>query len=298
MTDPTAPRQHPKAAVPATPPAELPAEQQRLARALPWLVAQGLVNIAAKPLGGLSNDNWHLATPAGPFVLRIPRPDPTGYVTDRAEELRLTAAAATAGFAPPVTATDPANGLILSRFITGAAPATTADLAAVGRAFARLHRSKLPITRRFEPFALIRDYRARLGSRDPLTPALRTALFRAEQLADHVKAVPSHGDPVPENLLVAGSSVVFIDWEYAALTSPTWDLAYFILHAGLATSEEAALVKAYGSKSFYASQMRAAKLAVALVGALWSMLREEGEPNAYAVTCLGWAEVIAEGWTG
>ncbi|MBL8573497.1 MAG: phosphotransferase [Hyphomicrobiaceae bacterium] len=295
MTDPTAAR--PRPAAPATPD-DLPADQQRLTRAFPWLVARGLTNIQAKPLGGLSNDNWRLDTPAGAFVLRVPRPDPAGYILDRADEIRVTAAAAKAGFAPALHASDAENGLILSRFVDDAAAATRADVVRVGKALGKLHRSKLPIERRFDPFALIRDYRARLGSRDPLTPQLKAALFRAEQLADHVKTVPSHGDPVPENLLVSPAGVVFIDWEYAALASPTWDLAYFILHAGLAVSEEAALIKAYGSKSFYASQMRAAKLAVALVGALWSMVREDGEPNAYAATCLGWAEAIAEGWVG
>ena len=45
--------------------------------------------------------------------------------------------------------------------------------------------------------------------------------------------MPSHCDLVPANCLDDGSRTQLVDWEYAGMNDPAWDLAYFALEGAL-----------------------------------------------------------------
>jgi thiamine kinase-like enzyme len=72
--------------------------------------------------------------------------------------------------------------------------------------------------------------------------------------------VPSHIDPVPDNILLmpdnAAPAVWFVDWEYSAPAAAAWDLADFAIEAALDTAEQAALLAAYAGS--YASRLEPA----------------------------------------
>lgn len=65
--------------------------------------------------------------------------------------------------------------------------------------------------------------------------------------ATQTELCASHGDLVPDNMIVAATGEIrLIDWDYAALHDPCWDLAYAIQELGLNNAESDALFAAYG----------------------------------------------------
>ena len=197
------------------------------------------------------------------------------------------------------------GGAIVTRWVAGARPADAAalraapmGLAAVSACFARLHASAARLERRFDPFAAIAGLTARLGA-DGLSPRLADALARAEpELARGLSAaVPIHGDPVPENVLVAADGVVLIDWDFAGMGDPAWDLAYFALEAGLTRAEEEELAVAYGLPGVETRRRMLNRMTAAALVALWGADRMRVAPapdlRSWIVARRAEAEAIA-----
>ena len=64
------------------------------------------------------------------------------------------------------------------------------------------------------------------------------------------KLVPSHNDLVLENILLEGigideQKIWLVDWEYASMASPYWDLATLCNQAGFTPDQEESLLKLY-----------------------------------------------------
>jgi thiamine kinase-like enzyme len=227
-----------------------------LAEAVPALRGLDLEQIAT-PFGGLSNSNYRLDLPDGSLVLRLPRPNPGLFRIDRQEEVKAACFAGLAGIGPPVLYADP-QGVMLTRLIEEAKPmsiqAYRSDPSSVQRTahvVARLHRSNYRFERRFDPFRIIDDYRAECQRHHPKVPLLRSSLETAVQEArarvtvSSVSLVPSHCDLVPENLLDTGSRMFLIDWEYARMNDPAWDLAYLCVEGAFDPAREQLLLAAY-----------------------------------------------------
>jgi thiamine kinase-like enzyme len=67
---------------------------------------------------------------------------------------------------------------------------------------------------------------------------------------------PCHNDPVPENFLTTKKGEVFlIDWEYAGMNDPVWDLAAFSMELGLDTAEETTLLSRYYGSGHNSSEL-------------------------------------------
>ncbi len=94
-------------------------------------------------MGGLTNRVYRV----GDCVLRLPGRGTEDYI-DRANEAAAARAAAAAGVSPEVIHADPASGLMITRFISGAVTMSPAAFKAragsparAARAFAKLHAS-------------------------------------------------------------------------------------------------------------------------------------------------------------
>ncbi len=157
------------------------------------------------PLPGLSNRNLRVDTPTDVYVLRLARPDGSGYV-DRAHELAVTAAMSELGIGAPFVAGDAAGGWLITRFVAGAEPLTgerlnsdVAALASVVAGFRRLQRAPVRFDRVFDPFDTIEDYRQKLARAPhalPLDPALLDALpIAAAWVAAEPPALASMAHP-------------------------------------------------------------------------------------------------------
>ena len=196
---------------------------------IPFLA--GFDPTAASRLAGLTNVNYLVDTGTERLVLRIPGAGTSEYIDRTAEEVAARSAAA-AGVNAEVLFFDSADGLMVTRFVDGAAtmnPDRFRDLDAVARAglaFRQLHTAAAPFAVDFHLFGMIDDYKRLLAEKGA---ALPDGYAAAEAAADATRQaleatarplVPSHCDPLCENFLDTGRRMVVIDYEYGGNNDP------------------------------------------------------------------------------
>lgn len=242
-----------------------------------------------EPLRGLTNRTFLFWRPGEAVVLRLPGPR-SGEIVHRDHEAHNHALAASLGLAPPLLHSDP-GGLLVTRYVEGAAPLDIRAarepprVEAVGRLLARLHRSGARFQGSRDPFENFDSYVALAGDRaDPELRRLREAAEPVRiALAEAEEApVPSHIDPTPANFLVAGETMLLIDWEYSAMAAPSWDLAGFATEAALDHDAAARLLESYGRAASVRERARHAlwRLALDLLAGAWAQLRMTQEPSS------------------
>jgi len=206
-------------------------------------------------LPSLSNRVYRLSGAAGDYVLRFANEAP--YL-DRMREAHNHRLAAANGLAPPVFFDDPESGTLVTAFEPGTATFDRSGgggraIEAVAYGLRRLHGSKLAFKGEMRLAPTMEEYLAIAGRAGSGAAALwsrwRPMLVPVLPLIES-ELVPSHVDPVPRNILVAGTGdaarVRFVDWEYSAPAAPIWDLADFAIEAELGDDDEKRLLSAYG----------------------------------------------------
>lgn len=248
-------------------------------------------------LGGLTNRVYRL----GGHILRVPGEGTEEYI-DRAREAVMAEAAARAGVAPGLVWADPARGLMVTEFVAGVT--LTPDLfrtraGAPGRAaeaLGRLHRSGAQFPFRFELFAMIDDYLRLLGGKDVALPegyhdvVAEAGAVRAALAANPVAPVACHCDPLCENFLDDGARVWIVDWEYAGMNDPMWDLGDLSVEGQFGAAQDEELLGAYfggEARPFDRGRMVIYKAMCDLLWTLWGLIQlANGNPaddfRAYA----------------
>jgi thiamine kinase-like enzyme len=214
--------------------------------------------LVLRPLsGGITNRNF-LVEPAGRrdrYVIRLAGNDTHLLGISREVEHAATIAAAGVGVGPEVTAFIRPEGYLVTRFIEGSPvsdeavhqPATIARVAASLR---RIHDGP-PIPGLFVPLRIVEAYRALAIARGvPIPPEyeLASALARRIELAclsNPVELRPCHNDLLNANFIDDGERIRIVDWEYAGMGDPFFDLGNFSINHELTAQEDAALLAAY-----------------------------------------------------
>jgi thiamine kinase-like enzyme len=218
--------------------------------------AQGDLDIV--PLeGGITNRNFVVTRGGERFVLRVPGRDTELLGIDRANEARAATLAAEAGVGPPVVAFLPESGCFVARFVDGA-HIPTADLrkddvlGSVVRSLRRFH-ACAPVPSSFNVFRVVETYAATAAERGVDPPA---AYRDAHALAERIEAAfaenPSplttcHNDLLNANFLRDGDHTWIVDYEYAGMGDPFFDLGNLAVNNDLdATADEILLRHAFG----------------------------------------------------
>ncbi len=198
--------------------------------------------LAQQPLpGGRGcNEVLRVDTSQGSFVWRC-RYAPINRPGSRAvDELRAQRRAAAAGLAPAILAAHPQGHWLLMEYIDApvwrlAQLQSETGAARLAGQLARLH--ALPAPKdipEVDATAMAADYLAQLAAIDPAQSAeLMPLLDRVEALSSRLSAsgtrpVLNHGDLTFTNLL--GDVPVLVDWEYAQVAAPGWDLACLLTY--------------------------------------------------------------------
>ena len=252
-------------------------------RRVPGIAASDLAATHIFRLKGLSNLNYLVRLPTGGLVVRLAQPAPGSYA-NREDEIAAARLGERLGIAPRVVFAEAASGLLVSKFVEAArAPAhEPGALARMGAALARLHRCGETLPGRYDIFAVIARYEALLRATGRALPHWppRVAVKRAEAEAFLKTAArllaPCHNDPVPENFLDLNDRVLLIDWEYAGMNDPAFDLAYLSLEAELTPDAERALLTAHGEVETHAPLLPTYKFLICVMSALWGRLHEPG----------------------
>lgn len=260
-------------------------EVTRALRRLPAF--RDVEDVTATPLGGgLTNRNYRVEVGGETFVLRVSGAGVEGLLIDRPREMAAVRAAAAAGVAPEVVDHLPDYSVVLTRFAHGR-PVTADEarrpdaLAWVARALRAYHDHPVPAgLGPFCPYHTARHYyRLAVAKGVPVPPELGPAV----ELADRLEAAAGpavdprlcHNDLLLGNFIAVGDGVRVLDWEYAGLGDPMFDLGNFAAHAQLDEAGERALLLAYRGEVTDADLRRLLlmRLASDLREATWGFLQ-------------------------
>jgi tRNA A-37 threonylcarbamoyl transferase component Bud32 len=203
----------------------------------------------------LSNFAWHaVAGVQQQGFVRLARAGTESLGADLHAEAEILHLVSAAGIAPPVLRCDPPQRLLVTRWIEPAVRAVRADdplmIARVATAMAQLHGLSVPRELRLIRF----DVQARLLQADlPATPVLRQLCDTAGDVFAQLAASPGamtlcHHDIHRQNMVLdATERLWLVDWEYAGLNDPVFDLASYASQCGLSHDALQTLCEAYAT---------------------------------------------------
>ena len=186
-----------------------------------------------------------------PSVMRVDKPL-AGYLDlDRAGEFDLLYCIQPHGFSPEPLYSDPGEGILICRFLEGDALTPTdlgtrGKIVELGKILGSIHRLHLPdFKTRF--VSQIRHYEKELKN-----DADGSLLKRGIDLFDSLTAneddwVVCHNDLIAANL-VQGERLLILDWEYASLNHPYFDLATVLENHALTESQSELFLDAYSGE--------------------------------------------------
>jgi thiamine kinase len=244
--------------------------------------------------GGTVNSSFRVDTRAGRFVLRLNAAEGGFLGANHEREAQLQRAAAQSGLAPPLIYADSAQGFIITKYIDGRAweasdLARPAALRWLGARLRALHDIAAPVVAPFDLGALLRAYCARLTEAAPAERALFASLLQQSEATLAVcagggrSATIVHNDLHHSNLIEA-DRLYLIDWEYAAVADPLFDLACVLAYYPQAQPHAQDLLDAAGlAEAASIAVLMAASSLFVLLSFLWYRMRRlTGEVAAAA----------------
>lgn len=206
--------------------------------------------------GGITNRNFRVRFGEGEYVVRLHGRDTELLGIDREAERVACEAAAGLGIAPQLAASF--DGGLVTRYVS-CAPLDTADIAAraeeIATALRAFHDCPVSLPVVFSVPDLLDSYAAVVTARGGRLPELYA---EARELAGKIAAAlpatrpaPCHNDLLPGNLLREreGDRIMIVDWEYAGMGHPCFDLGNLSVNNGFDEAAEERLLGAYHGTS-------------------------------------------------
>ncbi len=255
---------------------------------VPELAGHGLTLTTLS--GGITNRNFLVAAEGTSerYVIRLAGNDTHLLGISREVEHAATVAAAGVGVGPEVVSFIRPEGYLLTRFIEGTPVSTEAvrqpaTIARVADALRRIHDGPA-IPGLFIPLRIVEAYRALALARGVAIPReyeLAHAIGHRIELAflaSPMELRPCHNDLLDANFIDDGSRIRIVDWEYAGMGDPFFDLGNFAVNNELPVEADEVLLRAYdGSPSI--RRGRLARIALMRVvsdfrEAMWGVLQQ------------------------
>jgi thiamine kinase len=250
-------------------------------------IVPGAAAIEVQLLGtGLISETYRITRDGAAYTLKVPAEFRAGLGADPAWEASVLERAAGAGLAPRLVYVDVAKAVMLAQWVAGRSwtlqeAAASANTRRIAELLRRVHSLSIPAPARvMNPlsWADLYDESLRLRTAERGDPTLRTAaLARAASIAELPRTpdVVCHSDLHILNLLQTDESLMLLDWEYAHVADPFWDLAGWSANNDLAAQTQWDLLQAYLGAVPAASQWQRLRLLLWLydyVCLLWSRL--------------------------
>jgi thiamine kinase-like enzyme len=243
-------------------PRSQPPRRDAEAIALAYVPGEGVVSI--ERLGsGLVNESYRVTRAGRRYSLRVALPAGEDLGLDRAWECRVLARAVAAGIAPLIERCEPLEGILVARWVDGRSwtrdeAREPANIRAMALLACRIHGLTIPeVPRRMSPADWVAYYREALGRRgsqgpgDPARPLRREIEKSLEARSAALAALPSvpsvlcHSDLHAANLVAGEGGLKLLDWEYAHVSEPLWDLAGWSCNNDLAEEARQLLLSSY-----------------------------------------------------
>ncbi|MBI3746150.1 MAG: phosphotransferase [Chloroflexi bacterium] len=238
--------------------------------------------------GGITNRNFLVVAEGARerHVIRLAGNDTHLLGISREVEHAATVAAAGVGVGPEVVAFIRPEGYLVTRFIVGepvsdAAVHQAATIRRVADSIRRVHDGPA-IPGLFVPFRIVEAYRALAMARGvPIPPEYELALAIARRielacLENPVELRPCHNDLLNANFIDDGARIRIVDWEYAGMGDPFFDLGNFSVNHGLSPAEDAVLLEAYegGARPSRAARLQLMRIVSDFREAMWAVLQQ------------------------
>lgn len=262
--------------------------------------------VSVERMGGLTNRTYHVTVKIPndgerkELAVRLPGMG-TEEMIDRADEKKSTQLAFMLGIEPHLFWFDAVTGEKVSAFICEAATMHPADLRTrenilrVAQTFRKLHSCGQNTGVDFNPVQIAQTYENVIlrneGELFEGYAEIKTFVNSLnEKYFSRVEKVPCHNDALCENWMLQKNGTMFlIDWEYAGMNDPMWDLADVSIEAELTPEMEELLMEAYlGHKAEKADwwRMSTNKIMIDYLWSLWGKARavfEGPELEKYAL---------------
>jgi thiamine kinase-like enzyme len=211
-------------------------------------------DLTLEPLGGgITNRNFKISVDGESFVLRIGGQDTELLGIDRSVEHGASVVAAHAGVGPEVVAFLEPEGYLVTRFVEGREipaeemrrPETIVRVASTLR---DIHDGR-PIPGRFDSFRVVEAYAQTAVGHGVRVP---DDYDWAHEIAGRIEAdrgqqplKPCHNDLLNANFIDEDGRIRIVDWEYAGMGDPFFDLANFSINHEFGAPENDRLLEAY-----------------------------------------------------
>jgi thiamine kinase len=243
---------------------------------------------------GVTNDSWLVRTANDAVVVRINNPHAQALHVDREAESEVLRIVAAASIGPEVLLCDPHRHALVTRYL---GPTCTADdmhaperIERLARLLRKLHALAPSCSlQRVQWSDVVADYAATLTTLNRAADVLDAdRKARALALAAELEST-SHSPRVCHNdvhhlNLVDRGELRLLDWEYAGLGEPYFDLASVAFYAQFDLDERALLLRAYEGALEAAMLERLAKACAVFeyVHDLWHEVRAHLDGEAAA----------------
>ncbi|MEN8173210.1 MAG: choline kinase family protein [Chloroflexota bacterium] len=256
--------------------------EEATARVPAWANA---TDLKTSPLtGGITNENFRIEVNGDVFVLRIPGADTELLGIVRATECAVSQAAGEIGIGPEVFYVIEPEGYLVTSFIEGHQPAPDElgkpqNINRVAEAVRRVHKMA-PIPEIFSPFRVVEDateIARRFGVDFPENfDWLIGQMNAAESALLKTPFTPQlcHNDLLNANFLDDGQ-IRILDWEYAGMGDPVFDLANFSVHHEFSDEQDHWLLNAYYGEVSSANwaRIKILKIISDFREAMWAMVQ-------------------------
>jgi thiamine kinase len=256
-------------------------ELERLA--LRYVPGAGTPDIQAVGVG-LVNESYRVERGERSYSLRVPAAHAVQLGLDREWECRVLEGAEAAALAPVIECCVPREGILVARWVQGHSWSAeevrrAENIDRIAMLVRRIHALMPHSPRRMSPATWITHYCAALRRRGGAEPLELQTLAR-KHLAAYAELRPHapvlcHSDLHPQNIIESDRGLVLLDWEYAHVSEPWWDLAGWICNNDLGPNPGRLLLARYLDRQPTASEAGRLRLLVWL----------------YDYVCLLWCEL-------
>ena len=256
---------------------------------------------SAERLGGLTNHTYAVTLSTGKYVFRLPG-EGTEELINRHDEKVSTELAFHVGVDAPLIYIDAETGVKVTGYIDSAVTMSPESMKEhhnvldAAKLFRILHTCERDTGVPFEVFEMAHGYEQFISSNGGSFyedySEVRAAVMAIKEKVDRygTQKVPCHNDPLCENWVRDSDRMYLIDWEYAGMNDPMWDLADLSIEADYDASLDSALLTAYFDRAPSENErlrFEANKIFLDFLWSLWGKTRapfdgEVMEEYAYA----------------
>lgn len=232
-------------------------------------------------MGGLTNRTYKVRTLDNTYVVRLPG-EGTEEIIVRSDEKKSTELACSLGIDAKLYFFDGTNGEKIMDYIEDS---VTMDAERLRRdenvqkcaeVFSLLHNSDVDTQVPFDVIEMsntYEDFIRRHGGTfyEDFQDVKRYINEIKDSYMIDVKKVPCHNDALCENWVRQGEKMYLIDWEYAGMNDPMWDLADVSIEADFTEENDNYFLECYFGREATEKEKRAFLINKVLIDYLWSL---------------------------